>query len=347
VKRNFAYKQYSNNPPYPLLFTCTFVWISSLRVALSPTFIDTADQVLSDLVFVFDDYHLVEDPAIHDAVAFLLEHLPHKVHFIISSRSKPPLPLARYRTRRQLFELEVEDLQFTREETVELLNQLASINLTLEEISSLHNQTEGWIAGLHLAALHLRRGHQLLQNVPLVSGRHRFISDYLAQEVLNQLPVEMQDFLLKTSILDDLCGPLCEAVVERAGGQAMLEALERENLFIIPLDDQRQWYRYHSLFREFLQAELFQRLPGEINRLHNQAAHWYLAYDLPEPAFLHAVAGSNVELVVKIFNDFANAKLLAGELRVVEGWFKALPEAWLSSYPVLNLMLAGFLGLYR
>jgi len=308
------------------------------------TFIDTTDLVLRDLVFVFDDYHLVEEPAIQDAVAFLLEHLPPKVHFVISSRSKPSLPLARYRTRRQLFELEVEDLQFTRKETVDLLNQLASMNLTLEEISSLHNQTEGWIAGLHLAALHLRRGQHLLQNVQLVSGRHRFISDYLAQEVLNQLPVEMQDFLLKTSILNDLGAPLCEAVVERAGGQTMLEALERENLFIIPLDDQRQWYRYHSLFREFLQTELLQRLPGEINRLHNQAAHWYLTHDLPEPAFLHAVAGSSVELVVKIFNDFGNAKLLAGDLRVVEGWFKLLPEAWLSSYPVLNLLRAGFLA---
>jgi len=307
-------------------------------------FIDVADQVPGDLVFVFDDYHLVEDPAIHDAVTFLLEHLPHKVHFILSSRGEPPLPLARYRTRRQLFELEVEDLQFTREETVELLNQLAVNNLPLEEISSLHNQTEGWIAGLHLAALHLRRGHKLLQGIPLVSGRHRFISDYLAQEVLNQLPVDMQDFLLKTSILNDLCGPLCDAVSEQAGGQAMLEALERENLFIIPLDDLRQWYRYHSLFREFLQAELFQRLPGEANHLHNQAARWYLAHDLPEQAFLHAVAGSNVELVVNIMDNFTNAKLLAGELSVVERWFNSLPVEWVSSYPVLNLMRAGFLA---
>ncbi len=307
-------------------------------------FLNSADRATSHLAFVLDDYHLVEEPAIHEAVTFLLDHLPPTAHFILASRSEPPLPLARYRARRQLLELQANDLHFTQEESAEFLSQFTGLDLSPDEVSSLYLHTEGWIAGLQLAALSLRRGYRIKAGIPLVSGKQRFIADYLAQDVLDQLPADIQDFLLKTSLLDRLCGSLCEAVTGQVGGQVMLETLERENLFLLPLDDQREWYRYHSLFGEFLQVELEKRLPGEASRLHSRAARWYLAHDLPEQAFQHAHAANDVELVVQILDLYLNAKLLAGEIRVVERWIDSLPAEWYFAYPVLGLARAGFLA---
>ena len=307
-------------------------------------FLNAADRARPGLAFVLDDYHLVQDPAIHEAVTFLLDHLPPRVHFILSSRSEPPLPLARYRARRELFELRLEDLQFTYEESAAFLSQSTSVELSSDAVSSLYSQTEGWAAGLQLAALTLRLWRQHHGSFPARQWKAALHRGLPGSEVLARLPAGEQDFLLKTSILDRLCGPLCDAVTGATGGQAILETFERNNLFIIPLDNEREWFRYHSLFAEFLQGELHRRLPGAVDRLHNQAARWYLAHDLPELAFHHAVAGNSVELVIKIFNDYSNAKLLSGEMKVVEHWLSSLPAEWITAYPVLNLMRAGFLA---
>ena len=312
--------------------------------AVLAAFLNAANQAPGRLVFVIDDYHLIEDPAIHEAFGFLLDHLPPQLHFILTSRSDPPLPLARYRARRQLLEIRAGDLRFTPQETLDFLERSMGLELTSDEIASLHAGTEGWIAGLQLAALALRRGHAGAEDMALVSGRQRFIADYLNEDVLEHLPSGMQDFLLKTSLLDRLCGPLCDSVTGEQSGQAMLETLERENLFIVPLDDRREWFRYHSLFVDFLRGELDRRHPNEITELHRRAARWYLRHDLPEQAFRHAVAGDQVEQVVEILDKYFTAKLNGGEFKVVERWIDSLPAAWYAAYPVLDLMRAGLLA---
>lgn len=306
-------------------------------------FIHAGEQAPNHVAFVLDDYHSIEDDAIHDALNFLLDHLPHKLHFILASRSDPPLRLARYRARGQLLEIRADDLHFTREETADFLNRSMELGLLPHEISSLHAETEGWAAGLQLAALTLRRRHRP-QRLPAVSGRQRFIADYLREDVLDHLPSDVQDFLLKTSILDSLCGSLCDAVTGKQNGQTMLESLERENLFITPLDHERTWFRIHPLFAEFLRSELDRRFPGEAEELHRRASAWFNAHDLPEQAFRHAVAGDHAEGVIEILNTYLQAKLVGGEFKVVERWIEALPAAWFEAYPVLDLMRAALLA---
>ena len=312
--------------------------------AVLGAFINLASEVPEQLVLVLDDYHLIEEPAIHEALTFLLDHLPAKLHFILASRSEPRLPLARYRARCQLMEIRAEDLLFTRDEASDFLNRSMGLELSQDEVSTLHTETEGWIAGLQLAALAVRRRPGGALEAPIVSGRQRFIADYLTEDVLNRLPTDRRDFLLRTSLLEGLCGPLCDAVTGQTNGQAMLETLERENLFITSLDDRREWFRYHSLFADYLRSELNRRHAGEVVELHRRAAAWYVAHDLPEPAFRHAVAGDHAERVVEIIDKYFNAKINAGEFKVLEGWVDSLPAAWYAAYPVLNLARAALLA---
>jgi LuxR family transcriptional regulator, maltose regulon positive regulatory protein len=312
--------------------------------AVLGAFINLASEVPEQLAVVLDDYHLIEDPAIHEALIFLLDHLPANLHFILASRSEPQLPLARYRARGQLVEIRADDLLFTRDEASDFLNRSMELELSSDEVSSLHTATEGWIAGLQLAALAIRRRPGRAAEAPFVSGRQRFIADYLTEDVLNQLPTDRRDFLLRTSLLEGLCGPLCNAVTGQTNGQAMLETLERENLFITPLDDQREWFRYHSLFADYLRGELHRRHTNEVVELHRRAAAWYAAHDLPEQAFHHAVAGDHTERVVEIIDKYFNAKINAGEFKVLEGWVDSIPSAWYAAYPALNLVRAALLA---
>jgi LuxR family maltose regulon positive regulatory protein len=309
--------------------------------AVLASFINVAGDVPEQTVFVFDDYHLIEDPAIYEALTFLLDHLPPRLHFILAGRGEPPLPLARYRARQELLEIQAEDLQFLPEETTDFLNEMG-LDLAQEEIVPLQNQLEGWIAGLQLAALTLQHDGRRADEL-VVSGRHRFIADYLSEDVLAPLPEDRQRFLLRTSILDRLCGPLCDAVTGREDGQAMLEAVERENLFLVTLDDRREWFRYHHLFASFLFDLLNRRHPGEVQDLHRRAGRWYLAHELPEPAFRHAVDGHDIELVEQIFERHFIVKLLGGEIKVVQRWLDALPEEWRTSHPLIVLAQAGIL----
>jgi LuxR family maltose regulon positive regulatory protein len=311
--------------------------------AVLPAFLNAAEQIPDHMVFVLDDYHLIQEAAIHEALTFLLDHLPDKLRFILACRSQPPLPLARYRARGQLFELWPDDLRFTLEESADFLSQSTGTNLSENELAALHDAIEGWPAGLRLAVLSQRRSPGGTHSRLLVSGRQGFIADYLAEDVLDQLPAGMQDFLLKTSILDRLCGSLCEAVTGESGGRVTLDTLERKNLFIVPLDEQRVWYRYHSLFAEFLQAELNKRLPGDVKLLHSRAAGWYFEHDQPEAAFQHALEGQDAGQVIRIGEKYIPQKLLSGEFSVVSGWLESLPEEWYTAYPMLGLGRAAYL----
>ena len=305
--------------------------------------LNAASQASAPLIFVLDNYDSINDREVHEALTYLIDNLPEPLHFVLTSRSDPLLPLARYRARGQLMEIRAEDLRFTRQEAVEFLQDTMGLELSPDEVTLLLERTEGWVAGLQLAALALQMGRNAVEETPLVSGRQRFIADYLREDVLNRLPSEVRIFLLKTSILDHLRGELCDALTGEQNGQAMLEALERENLFVIPLDDRREQFRYHSLFSDFLQAELQQRLPHEVDRLHQRASLWYLEHDLPEQAFRHAAAGEDTELVTQIFERYLVAKLVGGEIRLVKGWLDSLPQSWLTRYPMVVLARAGIL----
>jgi LuxR family maltose regulon positive regulatory protein len=310
--------------------------------AVLAAFINAANDAPDPLVFVLDDYHLIEGSTIYDALTFLLDHLPPTLHFVLMGRGKPSLPLARYRAHHELMELGAEDLHFWPEETKDFLNEMMGLDLSHEEVVRLHTQLEGWIAGLQLVALTLQQRLTGADKL-VVSGRHRFIADYLGEDVLAPLPKEIRWFLFQTSLLDRLCGPLCNAVTGQEDGQEILETLERDNLFLVPLDDRREWFRYHRLFADFLREELKRRHPTEVADLHRRAGRWYLNHDLPEPAFRHAVDGDDVDLVLRVFERYVQAKLMGGEFRVLKRWLDSLPEAWHSDYPMIGFVRTGFL----
>ena len=311
--------------------------------AVLAAFINQANEAPGHIVLVLDDYHLVEEASIHQALAYLLDHLPQSLHFALSSRTDPPLPLPRYRARAEMLELRAAELQFLPEETEHYINHTEQLDLSTGELEKLQTQTEGWAAALRLVGLTQKRG-QAATGTAAVTGKQRFIADYLGQEVLARLPIGMQRFLLETSILDQLCSPLCEAVTAAEDGQGMLERLERENMFLVALDDNRQWYRYHSLFADYLQEELARRHPGKVQGLHQRAALWHLEHDLPEQAYRHSLAAGDLELMRRVFDRYANAKLLAGELGDLKGWLDGLPADWLSAYPAFGLARAGYLA---
>ncbi|MEO8288469.1 MAG: LuxR C-terminal-related transcriptional regulator [Chloroflexota bacterium] len=310
-----------------------------IQVVLS-AFINAGNDLPDHLVFILDDFHLIEDASIHEALTFLLDHLPLMLHFILACRGEPSLPLARYRARRELAELRAEDLRFLQEETADFLNGIMGLDLSDEQLVALQTQLEGWVAGLQLAALGLRRHLPGLQKI-VVSGRQRFLADYLSEDVVDHLPEKLQRFLLQTSILERLCGSLCDAVTGGEDSQRMLRLLERENLFLVPLDDSRVWFRYHHLFAEFLREELKQRYPGEGVELHRRAAQWYLAHDLPDEALDQAVAGSDAETAERVFDKYTNAKLNTGELRTIKRWLDSVPQEWHTNQPQIGLAQAG------
>jgi LuxR family maltose regulon positive regulatory protein len=310
--------------------------------AILSAFINAANEVPDPTVFVLDDYHLIEDPAVHQALAFLLDHLPPTLHFVLATRGEPQLPLARYRGRGELRELQAGDLRFLPEETGEFLNEVMRLDLAPAEMEPLQAQLEGWIAGLQLLALTLRQGLTRVDEMT-VSGRHRFVADYLVEEVLDHLPDELRLFLLQTSILDHLCAPLCEAVTGKEGGRDMLESLERQGLYLMPLDDRREWFRYHHLFAAVLREELQRRHPDAVGGLHLRAAPWFLERNLPEPAFRHAVAGGDAALVAQIVERYFAVMLNTGQLKTLKSWLDVLPVEWHFRFPVIGFAHAGLL----
>ncbi|MCB0027625.1 MAG: hypothetical protein KDE28_06955, partial [Anaerolineales bacterium] len=288
-------------------------------------------------LLVLDDYHNLDSVMVDQALGFLVEHLPPQLHLVITTREDPPLPLARLRARRQLSELRLADLRFAPHETTHFLNQVMGLQLTTAQIEALDGRTEGWIAGLQLAALSLQRQSDSAAFIHTFSGSHHFVLDYLVSEVLEGQPAEVQRFLLHTAILDRLCGPLCDALLPElnGAGQATLAALEAANLFIVPLDNERRWYRYHHLFADLLRQRLGQKAADLPAELHRRASRWHEENGLEIAAFHHAAAA----------NDFASAERLIegggmplhfrGGVAPVLHWLASLPPERLDEYPSL------------
>jgi LuxR family transcriptional regulator, maltose regulon positive regulatory protein len=284
---------------------------------------------------VFDDYHLVTSPEVHASVSFLIDNLPREIHLIIATRADPPLPLARLRTRGQLTEVRADDLRFTASEAADFLQELLGPKLSAADVAALESRTEGWIAGLQLAALSLRGREDVSGFVRAFTGSHRFVVDYLAQEVLAQLPESTQSFLFDTAILDRLTGSLADTVTGRQDSAAVLECLERENLFLIALDDERSWYRYHQLFGEVLRHRLQRSYPGRAPELHRRASTWYDENGFVADAIKHAFAAGDLAWCAELVDRAALALLRIGEIATVRGWLGALPENLVRTRPRL------------
>ncbi|HEU5103684.1 MAG TPA: AAA family ATPase, partial [Roseiflexaceae bacterium] len=305
-------------------------------------------------VLVLDDYHLIDAKPIDTALTFLLEHLPPQMHLVIATREDPQLPLARLRARGYLTELRAADLRFTPEEAASFLKGVMGLNLSTEDIAALEERTEGWIAGLQLAAISMRGHQDATSFIQSFSGSHHFVLDYLLEEVLQRQSASVQTFLLHTSILDRLCGPLCDAVVRdpAASGQATLEYLERANLFIVPLDSERRWYRYHHLFADLLRQRLHQSTassPGDAGKgvagLHSRASQWFEDHGLEIEAFHHAAAANDVERAARLLEGKGIPLQFRGALAPVLSWLASLPTTVLDARPSLWVMYASALSM--
>ncbi len=294
----------------------------------------------ASFILVLDDYHVIETPAIHQHLSFLLDHLPRHMHLIISSRADPPLPLARLRARDQLIELHESDLRFTRAEAVRFLNETMSLLLTPGQIAALETRTEGWIAGLQLAALSLRGREDLSGFVRAFTGSHRFVLDYLTDEVFVRQTESIQSFLMQTSILERLNASLCNALTRRADSQAMLEELERNNLFLTALDDERHWYRYHHLFADVLRHRLTEKSPTAVVELHLRASEWFENEMLVAEAVNHALAAHDWERAARLMEQVSEALRQRGEIATLTNWIQALPESVRRTHPALCLTYA-------
>jgi LuxR family transcriptional regulator, maltose regulon positive regulatory protein len=315
--------------------------IESVLTAL----INEVAAIPNDFALVLDDYHLIEAEPIHSAIAFLLEHLPPRMHLVIASRTEPPLPLSRLRARNQLTELRATDLRFTTGETAAFLEGLMGLELSAEDIEALERRTEGWIVGLQLAALSMQSREDTSGFIEAFTGTNRYVLDYLADEVLQMQPEQVQTFLLQTSILDRLTGPLCDAVIGQSNGQAMLEGLEHANLFLVPLDQERRWYRYHHLFSDFLRSRLRRIQPKRVPELHRRAAGWYEEHGAITEAVGHALAAEDFERAARLVEQTRAAMITRDELNTLLGWLKALPDELVRSRPPLCLAYAWVLVL--
>ena len=297
-----------------------------------PALINELLETASETVLLLDDYHVIEHEAIHAGMGFLLEHVPGNHRFVIASRSEPPLPLARLRARGSLSEIDPEQLGFSEPEAEYLLNEVHQLGLAIETVSRLHQRTEGWAAGLYLAALSLRDRRDADELIAGFSGDDRRIVDYLVGEVLDQQPDAVLRFLLSTSVLERFCAPLCDAVTGAGGAREMLDRVERSNYFLIPLDPRREWYRYHHLFAELLRHELERREPGSSVELRRRAGRWLADAGMISEAVPHMVAGGDLDQAADLIAAYA-APFATGErggetaLTVAE-WFDALPAEY-------------------
>jgi LuxR family transcriptional regulator, maltose regulon positive regulatory protein len=292
------------------------------------------------VLLVLDDYHLVDAQAVHASLAFLVEHLPPGLRLVLASRADPPLPLARLRARGQLAELRAAELRFTPEEAVALLREAFGSDLPDAAMTALVARTEGWVAGLQLAALSLRGQEDVAGFVEGFSGSHRYVLDYLTEEVLDRQPDELRQFLLETSVLERLSGGLCDAVTGRADSQAILEGIERANLFLLPLDEQRRWWRYHHLFADLLRVRLGREQPERPVGLHRAAAAWSEQHGLVDDAVRHALAAGDTLWAARLLERHLDEFLLRGENATVDRWLAALPAELAGARPRLLLTRA-------
>ena len=299
--------------------------------------------VPNDVDLVLDDYHLVDGPDLRAGMAFLLEHLPPHVHLVISSRADPLLPLARLRARGELVEVRAADLRFTPDEVAAYLNDVIGLDLAAQDIAALEGRTEGWIAALQLAALSMQGREDIAGFIAGFAGDDRYIVDYLVEEVLQRQTEQIRTFLLRTCLLDRLSGALCDAVTGEPGGRATLESLDRANLFLVPLDDSRHWYRYHHLFAEMLQAHLLDERADEVPELHRRASRWYEQSGQPSPAVRHALAAGDVERAADLVELAGPALRRSRQEATIRGWLDVIPEEVVRRRPVLAVGLVGAL----
>ena len=295
----------------------------------------------NNFILVLDDYHLTDSKAVDSALTFLVEHQPPQMHLVITTREDPNLPLARLRVRDQLTELRAVDLRFTQSEAAEFFNRVMDLNLSTEEVAALETQTEGWIASLQLAALSMQVNEDIPKFIQAFAGDHQYIVDYLVEEVLQRQPESTRNFLLQTSILDRLNGPLSDVVTNQTGGKARLEALQRGNFFVVPLDDKRYWYRYHHLFADVLRMHLMTEQPDRVPALHRRASEWYEQNGSAEDAIRHALAGGDFERAAGLIEVAAPAMHKMRQEATVLGWMKALPEELFQTRPVLSILYVG------
>ena len=297
-----------------------------------------------DLAIVLDDYHLIKTDVIHDGVAFLVEHAPPGMHVVISTRTNPDLPLARLRGRGFVIEMRADDLRFTADEAIDLLQELLGTAVPPEQLDALNTKTEGWAVGLKMAALSLQGRPDIGALVASFAASNRYVMDYLLEEVLQLQSAEVRDFLLKTSVLQKLCGPLCDALVGSKGSESTLRKLENANLFIVPLDDAGQWYRYHHLFGDLLQHHL-EVISGaeQVTDLHVRASQWYEEQDLVDDAVRHSLTAKDWSRATALVGRGADGLILRGEWNTLYGWFQAIPEEVLRRHPSVYAQYANVL----
>ncbi|MDX6300921.1 MAG: hypothetical protein QOF53_2135 [Nocardioidaceae bacterium] len=302
--------------------------------------VNDLDEVDGVTVLAFDDYHVIDDARVHGAVAFLLDHLPPQAVIAMTTRADPPLQLPRLRARGELVEVRDADLRFSAEEADTLLNDVMGLDLSRDQVAALDTRTEGWATGLQLAGLSMRgRGHTA-EFVDAFTGSHRFVLDYLVEEVLGRQPDDVRRFLMDTAVLDRMTGPLCDALTGMSDGRARLEQMYRANLFVIPLDDEREWYRYHHLFADTLRARLAAEHPDRARALHRAASGWYAEHGLLEEAIPHAISGGDAGTAADhIEAALPEARRLRHD-RLLAGWLRALPDDVLRQRPVLSTQSA-------
>jgi LuxR family transcriptional regulator, maltose regulon positive regulatory protein len=325
--------------------------LSVLQYAQSPpsdsmltTLLNEISTIPEKFTLVLDDYHVANSKAADHILKFLLEHLPPQMHLIITTREDLHIPLNRLRVQNQLTELRAADLRFTSSEAAEFLNRVMSLHLSTEDITALENRTEGWIAGLQLAAISMKGHHDTASFIKSFSGSHRFVLDYLMEEVFEQQPKNIQTFLLYTSILDRICGSLCDAVLLTPSdcGQEMLEQLEHANMFIVSLDNERRWYRYHHLFADLLRQRLHQSNTSSIedetvsaDELHKRASEWFESNGLEIESFHHAASANDVGRAARLIEGGGIPLYFRGAVAPVLNWIKSLPVEALNAKPLL------------
>jgi LuxR family maltose regulon positive regulatory protein len=300
-------------------------------------------DVRDEVTIVLDDYHVIHSGPIHEATSFLLEHLPENVHLVISSRADPPLPLAKLRARDQVTEIRAAALRFTTEEATAFLKGVMGLTLSAADVAALEAVTEGWIAALQLAALSMRDREDVSGFVESFSGGNRHVLDFLAEEVLERQSEGVREFLLKTSVLERMSAPLCDALTSRNDGQQMLERLEHDNLFLIALDDERRWYRYHHLFADFLRSRLQRGQPERMRELHRRAAEWYERNGWTSEAVRHALAAQEHDRAADLVEQVARKMWLRAEIMTLLGWLEELPEETRRRRPQLLLQYSAAL----
>ena len=305
------------------------------------TLVNEISTTDGDTVLVLDDYHVIDSAAVHEGMAFLLAHLPARLHLVLATRSDPPLSLSRMRARGDLVEVRAADLRFTTDETALYLNETMGLQLATDDVRTLEGRTEGWIAALQLAALSMTGRENVSGFIDGFAGDDRYVVDYLVEEVLQRLPAAAQDFLLRTSVLDRMNGALCNALTGQDTGRSTLEAMERDNLFVVALDDRRHWYRYHHLFADVLRGRLLDEHPGLATELHTLAAAWYEEVGDDAEAIRHSLLGKDFMRAAELVETVLPASRRDRREATLRGWLEALPLEVLEARPVLGNALAG------